>query len=82
MWKMGSNSSKKAPEEEAREDSSTDLEEEEDKNSAIENENVPATGQVEEQDGNDEKWWDQPVAKEKKRSSMKTHLILKKVTKL
>ena len=68
MWKMGSNSSKKAPEEEAREDSSTDLEEEEDKNSAIENENVPATGQVEEQDGNDEKWWDQPVAKEKKRS--------------
>ena len=68
---MGSNTSKKAPQEEAREDSSTDLEEEDDKISAIENENVPAvkaTGQDEEQDGNDEKWWDQPVAKEKKGS--------------
>ena len=69
---MGQKSSKKAKEEDAREDSSTDLEEEEDdKNSGVRDENTPAVkvkSPKEEQDGKDENWWDQPVAKEKKRS--------------
>ena len=64
---MGKSGSKKAKEELPVEESSTDFEEENGNNFHIPNENVQAVRQ-EGQTGTDEKWWDQPVERGKKRS--------------
>ena len=64
---MGKSNSKKAKEEIPIEDSSTDFEEENGNNFHIPNENVQAVRQ-EGQTGNEEKWWDKPVERQKKRS--------------
>ena len=67
---MGQNSSKKAKEEAAKDESSTELEEEEDaENVGVGDRNVPTLKSPEEEgDGKEHKWWDQPAKKEKKRS--------------
>ena len=71
---MGQNGSKKAKEaEEVKQESSSEEEEEDGDRNTGANAPVQKTKNSEQQNGEGEKWWDQPVAKEDKRSRRTRH---------